>query len=236
MRKWGLSGNGLKLIAAVCMVIDHVGVMFFPQSVGLRLVGRLAFPVFAYMIAEGCRYTKNRSRYFVMMAALAAVCQAVYYITSRDLYMCILVTFSLSLLVIFPMQNLKTAQGTGGRLLWAVVTAAAVAGVWVLNRQFTVDYGFWGSMVPVFAAVFQGKGKGSAGRLDRKAVHVLMLGLGLLLLALDIGGIQMASLAALPLLLAYSGERGRWNMKYFFYIFYPAHLVLLEGLYMVWNT
>lgn len=229
----GLSGNALKIIAAVCMVIDHVGVMFFQQAEVLRILGRLAFPIFAFMIAEGCRYTKNRGRYLGMLAGLAAVCQVTYYLTSRDLYMCILVTFSLSVLVIIPLQNLKAAQRVAQRLLWGAVTAAAVAGVWLVNRRLIVDYGFWGSMVPVFAAVLQGRGKEPAGPWDRTWVHVLMLGVGLLLLALDMGGVQMYSLAAVPVLLLYSGRRGKWKMKYFFYVFYPAHLVLLQGLQLV---
>ena len=233
LRQGGLSGNALKIIAAMCMVVDHVGVMFFPYATGLRILGRLAFPIFAFMIAEGCRYTKNRGRYLGMLAALAAVCQVTYYLTSRDLYMCILVTFSLSILVIIPLQNLKAARTGAQRLLWGAVAAGAVAGVWLLNRWLTVDYGFWGSMVPVFVALLQGRGKETAGPWDRTWVHVLMLGVGLLLLALDMGGVQMYSLAAVPLLLLYSGRRGKWKMKYFFYVFYPAHLVLLQGLQSV---
>ena len=60
-----------------------------------------------------------------------------------------------------------------------------------------------------------------------------MLGLGLLLLAWELGSIQFYALMALPLLMLYSGKRGKWNMKYFFYVFYPAHLVLLEVLVMI---
>ena len=49
-----LSGNALKIIAALAMVADHVGLMFFPQVRILRIIGRLAYPIFAYMIAQGC--------------------------------------------------------------------------------------------------------------------------------------------------------------------------------------
>ena len=48
----------------VCMTIDHIGAMLFPQAVWLRVIGRLAFPLFSYCIAEGCRYTRNKARYF----------------------------------------------------------------------------------------------------------------------------------------------------------------------------
>ena len=68
----GLSGNQLKLIALAAMTVDHIGVQFFPNIQLLRIIGRLALPIFAYMIAQGCRYTKNKARYLGTIAAVAA--------------------------------------------------------------------------------------------------------------------------------------------------------------------
>ena len=59
----GLSGNQLKIIALIAMTIDHIGLQFLPHVTILRIIGRLAFPIFAYMIAEGCLHTRNRRRY-----------------------------------------------------------------------------------------------------------------------------------------------------------------------------
>ena len=103
-REW-LSGNQLKLIAMITMTIDHVGMVIFPGVMILRIIGRLAFPIYAFMIAEGCRYTRNRRRYFLTMAGVGAGCQVVYYIVDSSLYQCVLVTFSLSLLIIFALDN-----------------------------------------------------------------------------------------------------------------------------------
>ena len=64
-----LTGNHLKLIAAFAMLLDHVGILLFPQIRLLRILGRLAYPIFAFMIAEGCRYTKNKLRYFLWCLA-----------------------------------------------------------------------------------------------------------------------------------------------------------------------
>ena len=97
-----LSGNILKIIAAISMVIDHIGFMFFPDLLILRLIGRIAFPIFAVMIAEGAKYTKNKLRYFLTIFLLGVICQVVYYFfDDHSLYMSILITFSISILLIY---------------------------------------------------------------------------------------------------------------------------------------
>ena len=216
----GFSGNVLKIIAAAAMLLDHMGRMFFPGNEFFRVLGRLAFPIFAFMIAEGSKYTRNRRRYLGQLLALAIVCQIVYFLVDGSLYLSVLFTFSLSLVMIFSMQAFKERPTAFRFGIFLLVSAS----VWTLNQLFTVDYGFFGCMVPVFAALPHGT------KWDRKDRSVACLGLGLLLLALDLGGWQIWSLAAIPLLLLYSGQRGKWKMKYFFYIFYPAHLALLQGL------
>lgn len=240
-RRGFLSGNALKLIAAVAMVADHAGLMFFPGNLLFRILGRLAFPIFVFMIAEGCKYTKNRLRYFLTVFLLGAVCQVVYYFFAGSTYFSVLITFSLSILTLCSLQFFRETAfdpgaGLGRKLLSAGVFMLAVAAVWQLNRVFTIDYGFWGCMLPVFSGALQrrrGTPPDKLAVLDKPLVHIAMLGLGLLALAHAQGGIQYWSLMALPLLLCYSGKRGKGNLKYFFYIFYPAHLVLLQGIQML---
>ncbi len=217
------SGNVLKLIAAASMFLDHMGLMLFPGNMLLRVLGRLALPIYAYMIAEGCKYTRNKKKYFGMVFSLAAVCQAVYFLFAGDTYLSILFTFSLAIVTIFALQEYKAAPG----IRTGLVVILAIVGVYALNAAFAIDYGFWGCILPVFPALLHNT------PYDKKEWNVAMLGLGLVLLALNIGGIQWYALAALPLLLLYSGQRGKWKMKYFFYIFYPAHLVLLEAIAML---
>ena len=215
-----LSGNALKIIAAVTMFIDHMGMLLFPKLLIFRIVGRIAFPIYAFMIAEGCKYTRNPKKYFAHLAGLAAMCQIVYFLFDGSTFMCVLVTFSLSFLVLEALTRLKAAPN----VLNAAVFAAAVAGVYALNRVLDIDYGFWGCMLPVFAGAFHGT------RYDDNRIHVLMLGIGMLPLFMTTSSVQIYALMALPLLLCYSGQRGKWKMKYFFYIFYPVHLVLLQGI------
>ena len=103
-----LSGNTLKILAAIFMVIDHIGLMFFPSMIIFRCIGRLSMPIFAFMISEGAKYTKNKLKYFLSVFILAVICQTVYYFADGgSLYMSILVTFSISILLIYALDYFK---------------------------------------------------------------------------------------------------------------------------------
>ncbi len=231
-----LSGNALKLIAAISMTLDHIGVILFPKIFVFRILGRLAFPIFAFFIAEGCRYTKNRMRYLATLAGMAAVFQIVYYVVTKSLYMSIFVTFSLSVSLIYLLDEWKKSllneqTKTWQRLLLAGAFLLALVATYLLNYFFLIDYGFWGCATPLFASLFHGTGEKLAF-LDRLPCRLLAMALPLLGLAFfnPTLSVQWCGLFALPLLLLYSGKRGRYKMKYFFYIFYPAHLVLLYAI------
>lgn len=218
-----LSGNALKILAAIFMTIDHIGVILFPRVLLLRIIGRLALPIYAFMIAEGCKYTRNKKKYFGMVFGLGAICQIVYYLFDGSLYFSILITFSLSILMIYALQYWKKKK----TVLSGLVFAASVFAVYLLNQWLIIDYGFWGCLLPVFAALPHGT------EYDSDSMNSAMLGIGLIFLGLSTDLIQCLALMALPLLYAYNGRRGKLNLKYFFYIFYPTHLVLLEGIAML---
>lgn len=233
---YGLSGNMLKIIAALSMLIDHIGMILLPEVKILRIIGRISFPIYAFMLAEGCVYTKNRLRYFLTVLILGAGCQIVYYIHDNSTYMGILITFTLSIVVVYAMQYLKTAMfETEGswikRCVATVVLLSAIAGVYFLNKVFQIDYGFWGCMAPAFASLFR-KPRASTSavweKLDRQILHVFMFGICLVMISCVSGQNQAYCLFSLPLLMLYSGKRGKTQMKSFFYIFYPTHLLILE--------
>ena len=229
-----LSGNMLKIIAAVAMLIDHIGVMLLPEVGFLRIIGRLAFPIFAFFIAEGCRYTKNKLRYFLNISVLAVFCQIAYYFFDGSLYMGILVTFSISVLMIYALQNFKTAVFSGDfhkKHLTALIFFFAVSAVYIINLYIDIDYGFWGCVTPVFASIFMMNGENIPDEIkkyDSSFNHVLLMGISLLILSASNGGIQYWSMLALPVLFLYSGKRGKRKMKCFFYIFYPLHHAVLQ--------
>lgn len=216
-----LTGNQLKLIAMLAMTADHVGLQLLPQWGFLRILGRLAMPLYAYMIAEGCRYTRNRTRYFLSIALMGLGCQIVYFFFMGSLYQCILVTFSLSLGLIFL---LDWAQKGPTPIKWGI-PILGIATVWFLTSvlpgllpgtDFRIDYDFWGVMLPVL--IYLGKDRPKA---------LFMSAIGVTLLALHFGGDQWFGLLTIPLLALYDGTRGKSNIKLLFYLYYPAHLAVI---------
>ncbi len=221
-QRQGLTGNQLKILAMVSMTLDHVGLQLLPQVPLLRILGRLALPIYGYMIAEGCRHTRDRRRYLLRIAALALLCQVVYFLALGSLYQSILVTFTLSICLICAAEHPRHAR---------VLTAAVLLVIGFLcfglprilrGTDFAIDYGLWGVLLP--AAVYFGK---------TKSQQLGLLALVLVMLALSYGGIQWFALAALPLLWLYNGRRGRRSIGRLFYWYYPAHLAVIGGIALV---
>lgn len=224
--KWnnGLTGNQLKLIALIAMTCDHVGLQLLPDWWILRVIGRLALPIYAYMIAEGCRHTGNRKKYLLRIASLALVCQVVYFAAVGSLYQSILVTFTISICLIYVIDYTQQKRDQVSRVLALGALAAAVfvcVGLPMLlkDTDFAIDYGFVGVLLPLL--VYFGREK------------TKYLTAGLILLGLSHGGVQWFALAAVPLLGMYNGQRGKGNVGKWFYLYYPLHLVVIHGLSLI---
>lgn len=220
----GLTGNQLKILAMITMTCDHVGLYLLPQFPVLRILGRLAMPIYAYMIAQGCRHTHDRRRYLLRLLGLGLLCQTVYYAVEGSLYQCILMTFSLSVALIWGMDA-AVRRPDPARIVTAVgLFAAAVFLCQILPKllpgtDYAVDYGILGVLLPVL--VFCG---------ENRRQELLFLAVGLAALAVSLGGIQWWSLAALPLLALYNGRKGSYPLGRLFYIYYPLHLAVIYGI------
>ena len=236
----GLSASTLKIIGCIFMVIDHIGVILLPHLLILRIIGRLSYPFFAYFIAEGCRYTRNKCKRFLLVLGLAVLCEGVYFILMGEPDGGILVNFCLSILLVYQVQAFKKALAhkeviKAGLLL--LLFCASVAGVYVfVENVLYVDYGFWGVLIPVWAALpdyKEGEAPACFKALSNRPVKLLFFTVGLLCLCISRGlleNIQSYSLLSLPILALYNGRPGRKSFKYGFYLFYPAHLAVLWGI------
>ncbi|MBQ5390655.1 MAG: hypothetical protein IIU58_07095 [Clostridia bacterium] len=240
-----MTSNAIKLIACISMLIDHAGVILFPQVQVLRWIGRLAMPLFAFSVAEGALHTSNRKRYFLRMFLLGVGCQLVYAAEQildgglRSVYLNILFTFSFSMLLCFAylelekaLQSGKTKEMLKGALLFGGAVAAALlfeifcmVSKRLIGVSVWIDYGASGILLPLFA-------------LSRKRhpQRILVYAIGLVLFCLyrceNMPYIWVA-LLDIPILYFYNGERGKRSAKYGFYLFYPLHLAVLYGISML---
>ena len=216
------------------MLLDHVGFLLFPEIQILRYIGRIALPIFAYFIAEGCIHTRSRMKYFLTVLALALVCQAVYFV--EDLInggisvvnLNILFTFALSIIICSAYLNMADRDHAPGRkaldvasFVGAIAIAIFLCMFWnrIAPIQITFDYGIAGVLLPLFAVI-------STQR--KKQLPLFFIGILLFNIArADVLSYTWFSLLAIPLLLAYNGKRGTRKLKYFFYLFYPLHFAAI---------
>lgn len=215
----GLTGNALKIIAMISMLIDHIGFYLFPNVTLLRAIGRIAFPIFAYMIAEGCAYTKSRTRYFSTIAGVGILCQVVTTIVTGSRHMNVLITFALAIAAIFSIDSLRQKR-TPLSLIRAITTLIGVVFVaFIMPRilkGFVLDYKAFGVFFPVLLYYVKGKWR-----------KLLCTVIALAVFAYLSPRLQWCSLTAVPLLALYNGKRGKRKLKYLFYVFYPTHLVVI---------
>ena len=184
-----LSNNTLKIIAAISMLIDHIGHMFFPLIGIFRIIGRIAFPIFAYMVAEGCKHTRHKLRYFLTVFVIGALCQVVYYITMHQIYMNILLTFCLSIILVYALYFVKDSIFVHKSKKNIVISISAfvllIIGIFFLTHYIRFDYGFYGAILPLFASVFHSVDKENPSKIDNKFLSILCFSIGLLLLCLN---------------------------------------------------
>lgn len=201
----------LKCIAIVSMALDHTGAVLYPSQIWLRCLGRIAFPIFCFLIVEGFFHTHDVRRYMGRLGVFALISEIPYDLAFRGVpleYDHQNVFFTL-LIGIGMMVLLERNRE------WPVKAVILLLAMWlaVLIRS---DYNFRGILLIFVFYIFH----------ESRWLAVTAGGFWNFLYQ---GVIQKYGvLSVLPLAL-YNGERGR-KMKYFFYIFYPAHLLLLYGI------
>ena len=245
-----MSAYVLKLLAVLSMVIDHTALAWMrvlaKSGSGRRLfyvlqgIGRLAFPLFCFLLAEGFRHTRGRWKYLGSLAVFALISELPSDLffrtwdTRRD-GMSIFATLALGLLCLILTDLCDARYHAGGlRPVLAVSGEAALAAaVLLLGGLLRVEYGAAG--VALIVLVYYAERLADAlwpdaGQRARNAMAALAVAAWLgaydLLIARRID--ELYGLVVVIPILLYSGERGSYKIpKYFFYLFYPAHLLLL---------
>ena len=238
------SGATLKILACILMAIDHIGLALFPRMIIFRIIGRLAFPLFAFFIAEGCRYTKNKLRRFLMLFGIGLAFMLFYFFYDGQIYGNIFMTFSVSCLLIYLLEWCKKQIFSSNTSLMPIISillfVLTLVSTYILFEFVHFEYGFVGMIVPLFTSLFDFRNVNAPERIKKLDCHTLriitfMIGLIPLSIFGRMADIQFFCLLAVIPLVFYNGKQGSKKLKYCFYIFYPAHLVIIEGIALLIN-
>ena len=226
--KWGISGSVLKWFSVIIMVIDHFGASILETYVMnawgrsplgnlfhdhwnellrvdqiIRYIGRPAFPIFCFLLVEGFLHTRDVKKYALRLGIFALLSEIPFDLAIRGKlfdwqYQNVYVTLLIGLLTIWILRTQKD--------VWYMCLLVAVAGC-ALGELLHCDYGAMGVVLIVVLYVM-------------RESRIWQCVSGAVCTAWELP----APLAFLPICL-YNGERGR-QPKWFFYWFYPVHLLL----------
>jgi len=228
------------------MTIDHVGFILFPEIAVLRIIGRLSYPLFAFIIAYGCTQTRNISMYFLRLIAFAVVlqiCWAAVGFVYEDLpkFNNIFFTLAFGVLAIWFIKYMRREAPikngvdlTVFAIFATLFTLILCVGVGFLQ----VDYGAAGVLLIVmFYVMFQIAPYESKDWVLRIAAPVICLLIFNVVLSLwyNNWGPQWFSMLAAPLIWLFVPKKLKihWLEKYAFYLYYPLHFVVLILLYVL---
>lgn len=234
-----MSGGGLKLFAVIIMLIDHTGAVFLAPLVSeapdistawkiyylmfaCRCIGRVAFPIFCFLLTEGARYTHSISKYTFRLFIFALVSEIPFNLgmnaAARHFgffnlqYQSVFCTLLIGILAIWCAQSIRQAIS----LRWLGIALAVLSSLvfLALGAILKTDYGAYGVfLILLFYYV--------------PVRYRAIVGICSALVFLPLEGFIafFTAFSAIPLAL-YDGTRGKMG-KYWFYVFYPAHLLIL---------
>lgn len=236
----------LKLIAYIAMFIDHVGARIVKpytdahlETMGYqmmrrldttynacRIIGRIAFPIFVFMLVQGFFLTRSRLRYFLRLLLFVFISEIPFDLACRGKMFAwdtqsVMITLAIGFLVLVALDSI-------GKLpisptLHGILMTIPIASGCVLGYYAKSDYGFKGVLMIVgFYLIYP------LFHLERKS-FVLCGGTLFFWEWMNNWTRMTSSIALLPLLF-YNGEKGR-DTKWFLYLFYPLHLLLIYGIY-----
>ena len=217
-----LDGRMLKIIAVISMFIDHVGAVLFPDVILFRIVGRLAFPIYCFLLVEGARYTHNMRQYMLRMGIFALISELPFdwafyhrpvYLAHQNVFFTLFIGLVMIWFLEHPMNDMEIPDIVNKLIIVALAGTAA--------ELLSTDYGFSGIATILIFYILR----------ERALLKYLITAL----ICIGMGWIEgFAVLALIPIAL-YNGQRGSQTkvMQYGFYAFYPAHLLLLAFLYQI---
>lgn len=205
-----MNTNTLKIIACFSMLLDHVGVVFFSSSateVVFRTIGRISFPIFVFCLVEGFFKTSNKQKHLMLLIIFATISECFYdrafgYKLDQQN---VLWTFAIGFAMMWLLNWKKDNYGM------QVVIALVAISLAVICKT---DYSALGMLTILFGYYSH----------DNLKTSALLIPLPLLVY----GSVTMiGTILSAIFLLLYNGQKGKYNLKYAFYAFYPVHLAII---------
>ncbi len=206
-----LNSFTLKMIAILSMLTDHIGFIFYPENFIFRAFGRLAFPIFCFLIVEGFHHTRSHLNYLVRLIVFAAISEIPFDLAFRGVlfdwqHQNVFFTLALGLISIFCLEEMNSRRIY---MLPFILT-------WGFAYFLKCDYGVGGV---IFISTLY---------LTREMPWIRLI-LSSLILYLFWGAFELFGLLAIIPITFYNGKRGA-SIQMPFYWFYPLHLLVLYGI------
>ncbi len=233
-----MTSFALKLIAVISMFCDHLGDAFTRKYSFFNLIGRIAFPIFAFTLSQGYIHTKNRKKYFIRLTIFALISQIPFslflnkFLPTSDTILNIGFTLLLGFISMVSydyFSNIDSAKldyklfGVKIKNMIGVLSAISIASI---GQLIHVDYGFFGVIVPFTFYLL--KDHKISMFISYIILCIFRYGYMILLNGFHMVYIRLLICTITPifLILLYNGKQGI-KIKYLLYIFYPLHLMLL---------
>jgi len=236
-----LNASHLKFIAMACMLLDHMWATVVDGNLWMTCVGRVAFPIFAFQVAEGYAHTKNFKKYLLRMFLFALISEIPYNLMAGGWWISpfgqnVMFTFCLTLLLI---RLIDKARAKHWALGLVVTVLGAFIGYYVGMFTFVDYYGYGILMVLVFW-LFRNVRFGWLVTLAAMVyINFEMIG-GMHLGWTPFGRealfpVQGFAVLALILIWMYNGKQGIKSkaFQYVCYAFYPVHMLILALIAML---
>jgi len=221
-----MSSFVLKIIAVITMFIDHVGYAIFGKFSFFNYIGRIAFPIFAFQISEGYSHTKDLKKYFLRLFIFAIVSQIPFMlfskIISNDFTLNIFFTLLLGLISIYLYDKSK----------YKIVGIILAILIGLLSDFAHCDYGFYGVAIIFLFYVFK------SDVIKSSIAFMLSTTIKYLIPIFKYGFydiylyLLICTLLPIIFISLYNGKKGK-DTKYLLYLFYPIHLLLIYGIYLL---
>jgi len=221
-----MSSFVLKIIAVITMFIDHIGYAIFGKFSFFNYIGRIAFPIFAFQVSEGYTHTRSLKKYFLRLFIFAIVSQIPFMlfskIISNDFTLNIFFTLLLGLISIYLYDKSK----------YKIVGIILAILIGLLSDFAHCDYGFYGVAIIFLFYVFK------SDVIKSSIAFMLSTTIKYLIPIFKYGFYDVylylfiCTLLPIVFISLYNGKKGK-DTKYLLYLFYPIHLLLIYGIYLL---